>query len=256
MFGYAEAAAHWQRAIELCQELPAAARAVGVDLPRLYMCAVDALDVAGDGQRAGVVAEEAYRLFAGHPDPATAAVVRLRAAYYRGLGAPDAGLPLIKEALRLFEQVPPSAEHAEAWLHYGSIFLFHAEGQLEESRNALHRALEIAEAVGATGLMPRILAYLAVQAATHGQIAEGFAILDRGRALAEATDGEGAVWVDVIESDFLLKTGKFQAAADVARRGLQPARQVGRHTSFTASMLPANASEALLALGGQPRRRR
>ncbi len=136
VFGYAEAAAHWQRAIELCQELPAAARAVGVDLPRLYMCAVDALDVAGDGQRAGVVAEEAYRLFAGHPDQATAAVVRLRAAYYRGLGAPDAGLPLINEALRLFEQRPPSAEHAEAWLHYGSIFLFHAEGRLEESRNA------------------------------------------------------------------------------------------------------------------------
>ena len=97
--------------------------------------------------------------------------------------------------------------------------------------------------------MPRILAYLAVQAATHGQIAEGFAILDRGRALAEATDGEGAVWVDVIQSDFLLKTGKFQAAADVARRGLQAARQVGRHTSFTASVLPANQSEALLALG-------
>jgi ATP/maltotriose-dependent transcriptional regulator MalT len=114
---------------------------------------------------------------------------------------------------------------------------------------ALRRALEIAEAVGATALMPRILAYLAVQAATHGQIGEAFAILDRGRALAEATDGEGAVWVDVIQSDFLLKTGKLQAAADVARRGLQAARQVGRHTSFTASVLPANAAEALLALG-------
>jgi DNA-binding CsgD family transcriptional regulator len=249
VFGYAEAAAHWQRAIELCQELPAAARAAGVDLPRLYLRAVDALDVAGDGQRAGAVAEEAYRRFGGHPDQAVAAVVRLRAAYYRGLGAPDAGLPLITEALRLFGQVPPSAEQAEAWLHYGSIFLFHAEGHLDESRHALHRALEIAEAVGATALMPRILAYLAVQAATHGQIAEGFAILDRGRALTEATDGEGAVWVDVIQSDFLLKTGKFQAAADVARRGLQAARQVGRHTSFTASVLPANAAEALLALG-------
>src|SRR5262249_53915270 len=50
-------------------------------------------------------------------------------------------------------------------------------------------------------------------------------------------------------SDILLKIGKFRAAADVARRGLREARQVGRHTSFTASVLPANASEALLALG-------
>jgi DNA-binding CsgD family transcriptional regulator len=249
VFGYAEAAAHWQRAIELCQQLPDAARAAGVDLPRLYLRAIDALDVAGDGQQAGALAEEAYRRFAGHPDRPTAAVVHLRAAYYRGLGAPDAGFPLIKEALRLFEREPPSAEHAEAWFHYGSIFLFHAEGRLEESRQALRGSLEIAEAAGATALMPRILAYLAVQAATQGQVGEGFAILDRGRALAEATDGEGAVWVDVIQSDFLLKTGKFQAAADVARRGLQAARRVGRHTSFTASVLPANASEALLALG-------
>jgi DNA-binding CsgD family transcriptional regulator len=249
VFGYAEAAAHWQRAIELYQQLPGAAQAAGAGLPRLYLRAIDALDVAGDGQRAGALAEEAYRRFAGHPDPATAAVVHLRAAYYRGLAAPDAGLPLIKEALRLFEQLPPSAEHAEAWFHYGGIFLFHAEGRLEDSRGALNRALEIAEGAGATALMPRILAYLAVQAFTRGQIAEGFTILDRGRALTEATGGEGAVWLDVIQSDILLKTGKFQAAAEVARRGLQAARQVGRHTSFTASVLPANASEALLALG-------
>ena len=249
VFDYAGAAAHWQRAIELCWELPDAAQMAGIELPRLYLRAIDALDVAGESQRAGALAEEAYRRFADHPDPATAAVVHLRAAYHRGLEAPDAGLPLINEALRLFEQQPPSAEHAEAWFHYGGIFLLHAEGRLEESRNALNRALEIAERAGATALMPRILAYLAVQAFTHGQIGDGFAILDRGRALAEAADGEGAVWVDVIESDILLKTGKFQAAADAAQRGLRTARQTGRHTSLTASVLPANASEALLAAG-------
>ena len=35
MFGYADAAGHWQRAIELCQAQPGAAGA-GVDVPRLY----------------------------------------------------------------------------------------------------------------------------------------------------------------------------------------------------------------------------
>jgi DNA-binding CsgD family transcriptional regulator/tetratricopeptide (TPR) repeat protein len=214
----------------------------------MYARAVDALAVAGVGQRAGVAAEEAYRRFADHPDPATAAVVRLRAAYYRAIGAPEAGLPLIKEALRLFEQQPPSAEHAEAWLDYGR-FLFHAEGRLEASRRALRRALEIAEASGATTLMPRILAWLALHAFLRGQIAEGLAILNRGRALAEAAEGESAIWVYGIESDALLKTGKFQAAAEVARRSLQAARQTGRHTSFQASVLAANAAEALLALG-------
>ena len=84
VFGYAEAAAHWQRAIELCQTLPKVAGAAGIDVPRLYMRAIDALEVSGDGVRAAAVAEEAYRRFAGHPDAATAAVICHRAAYFRG----------------------------------------------------------------------------------------------------------------------------------------------------------------------------
>src|SRR5262249_836456 len=127
------------------------------------------------------------------------------------------------------------------------------EGRLEDSRGALNRALEIAEGVGATALMPRILAYLAVQAFTRGQVAEGFTILDRGRALTEATGGGGAVELDVIQSDILLKTGKFQAATEGARRGLQAAPPVGRHTSFPATLLPPNASEAPPPPGPTPR---
>src|SRR5262249_60175642 len=46
VFGYAEAAAHWQRAIELYQQLAGAAQAADADLPPLYLRAIDALDVA------------------------------------------------------------------------------------------------------------------------------------------------------------------------------------------------------------------
>src|SRR5262249_26192025 len=119
--GCAEAAAHWQRAIELSEAQPDAAAGIGV--PRLSVRAIDALYRAGDSGRAGAVAEEAYRRFANDPDPATAAVVRHRAAVVRHRAAvsrandaPDAGLPLMEEALRLFDQAPPSSEHAEALL--------------------------------------------------------------------------------------------------------------------------------------------
>ena len=74
-----------------------------------------------------------------HPDPAIAAVIHLRAAVFRGIEAPAAGLPLIREALRLFEQAPPSADHAEAWLRYAHMFVFHAEGRREPTRAALNR---------------------------------------------------------------------------------------------------------------------
>lgn len=181
VFGYAEAAAHWQRAIELCQAAPDAVRAAVVGVPRMYVRAIDALALSGDGVRAGAVAEEAYHRFADHPDPSTAAVVHHRAAYFRAIEAPAAGLPLIKQALRLFEQTPPSADRAEAWLDYGAAFMFHAQGRLQESLTAINRALEIAEAADAAAIVSRALPWLALHAFERGQIEEGFAIYQRAR---------------------------------------------------------------------------
>jgi DNA-binding CsgD family transcriptional regulator/tetratricopeptide (TPR) repeat protein len=250
VFGYAQAAGHWQRAIELCQAGPSAAGTPGAELPRLYVRAIDALEISGDGARAGVLAEEAYRRFAGHPDRTIAAVIHLRAAVFRAVDTPDAGLPLIREALRLFEQAPPSAEHAEAWYRYAIVFFFHGEGRREASHAALTRALAVAEAAGATALISRILSGLAVDAFLRGQVGEGFAALHRGRALAEAAgDGEALLRLAVNESDALLKTGRFPQAAEVARRGLQAARQAGRQASFDAAILANNVAEALLARG-------
>jgi hypothetical protein len=106
VFGYAQAAVHWQRAIELCQAQPGGASGAGIDALGLYLRAMDALDLCGDTARAGLVAEEAHHRFAGHPAPATAAVVRHRAAVYQAIETTGTGLPLMEEALRLFGQAP------------------------------------------------------------------------------------------------------------------------------------------------------
>ena len=250
VFGYAEAAAHWQRAIELCHTRAQIADAAGIDVPRLYTRGIDALYLSGDGVRAAAVAEEAYRRFAGHPDPATAAVACHRAAYFRALDAPAAGLPLIEEALRLFEQASPSSERAEAWLHYARIFLVPSEGWARGSLPALNQALEIAEAAGATALIPRVLADLAHDAFLRGQVEEGRATLQRGWALAQASDdGSALVWLAVSESDALLKLAQFRNAADLALGVLERARQTGLGAWDVVSILAVNACEGLLALG-------
>jgi tetratricopeptide (TPR) repeat protein len=248
VFGYAEAAVHWQRAIELCQTVPAVP--AGVDVPRLYVRAIDALKVSGQAEHAGAVAEEAYRRFADHPDHATAAVIHQRAAFFRAIDAPAAGLPLIEEALRLFGQGPPSADHAEAWLDYGALFLFSAEGRLADGLAAVNRALQIAEAAGAAAMIPRCLSVLAELAFMRGQVEEGLALLDRGRDLAQASGEDAALLgLAVNESDALMKLGKFQNATGVALRGFQAARETGLEGSFEALLLAVNASEALLARG-------
>jgi DNA-binding CsgD family transcriptional regulator len=251
VFGYAQAAGHWLRAIELCQAQPGAVSAAGIGVPQLYVRVIDALFRSGDGVRAGEHAEEAYHRYANHPDPATAAVACHRAAYFRAIDAPPAALPLMEEALRLFGQAPPSTEHAQARLDYARIFLAPLEGRHEASVPAqLHQALEIAEAAGATALIPSILCVLAGDAFLRGQVEEGLATLQRGWVLARASeDGPALVWLAVSESDALLKLAQFRNAADIALRGLGPARQAGLEAWFGVTVLAANASEALLALG-------
>ena len=136
VFGYAQAAAHWQRAIELSQTESAAA--AGIDVPRLFVRAIDAFYHAGDGARAGLAAEEAHRRFAGHADPATAAVVCHRAAVVRAKNASATGLPLMEEAIRLFELAPPSSDYANALIDYATIFLLYAGDRLQAGRTALN----------------------------------------------------------------------------------------------------------------------
>ena len=257
VFGYAEAAAHWQRAIDLCQSGPTAAGAAGIDLAAMYLRAMDALFAAGDNERAGVLAEEACRRFAGHPDPATAAVICQRAARFRGIGetfsgraAPGSGLPLIEQALRLFEQAPPSADYAEALFEYGDYFLLYGQGRHEDSLAALDRALEIAEAARATALIPRILSLLSANKCNRGQVSEGVALLARARALAEeAGDGASTVLVDVFETDALKTLAKFDTAIAVGRRGLQAAGQAGLAGYWNTTIVAANVAECLLACG-------
>jgi DNA-binding CsgD family transcriptional regulator/tetratricopeptide (TPR) repeat protein len=253
VFGYAEAAHHWQRAIELfqlLQGLPDAEPVIGIDLPRLYLRGLDALGASGAGERFGVLAEEAYRQFADHPDPAVAAVIHLRAAVSRWDEAAAAGRPLIEHALHLFEQAPPSVDHAEASYQYASLFLFQADGREEARLAALNRALEVAEAAGATALLARIQAGLAHDAFFHGRVEQAFAILERARALAEASaDAAALIALAAAESDFLLKSARFDRAAEVALRGVRTARETGRQTSFDAIIAVSNAAEALLARG-------
>ena len=250
VFGYAQAAVHWQRAMELSQAQPDIAAAAGPDLPRLYVRAIDALFRSGDSVQAGLVAAEAYSRFAGHADPATAAMVCHRAAIYRTSDAPAAGLPQMEEALRLFEQAPPSADHAEALHDYAIFFVLFVKRRPQATIPALNRALEIAERAGATAIIPQILSVMGWVAFVNGQVQEGLAILKRGQALARAAqNGPALVSLAINESDARLKLAQFERAAEVASSGFEAARQAGLEAWESATTLAANAAEALLAVG-------
>jgi DNA-binding CsgD family transcriptional regulator/tetratricopeptide (TPR) repeat protein len=248
VFGYAEASRHWQRAIGLFEQLPDAEQLAGMSLPQLYVRGLDSLWASGEVARRDGLAEEAYRRFANHPDPAVAASIRLRAAWSRWDRSPADVRPLFEQSLALFEQVSPSVDHAKAWYSYARFLIF-AEGQRDASRAALTRGLEVAEAAGATGVAASMQMYLAHDTCLRGQVAEGFAIVERARALADTSgSGEAIVTVAVGESDLLVRTGRFDRAAEAGLRGVQAARERGRY-GLDADFAAANAAEAMLARG-------
>jgi DNA-binding CsgD family transcriptional regulator/tetratricopeptide (TPR) repeat protein len=269
VFGYAEAAAHFQRAITLRRDLPDLGDLPAVSapsgtgppgsrppeagvpsLPGLYVRAVDVLAIAGDSERAGALAEEAYALFAGHPDPATAAVVIMRAAEFRVRSRPEAGLELLQEAIGLVSDGPPSAFEAEAWYRYGRVFLETGVGDQETSRTAGERAAKIAEAAGAAGLVPRSLVLLAELAQIRGDAEEERVLLGRARGLAEACgDGESLLWIAAGECYRHVSSGRPEAALDAGLAGLRTARLLGLQDGLPAVTLTANACAVLVETG-------
>ena len=98
--------------------------------------------------------------------------------------------------------------------------------------------------------MPRFLGVLAFHEFLTGHMGDGFALLRRGRALAEASrDGEAGIQLDNAESIGLLGTAHYAEAADLALRGLQAARRTGLAAYFTAGPVATHAAEALIMLG-------
>jgi tetratricopeptide (TPR) repeat protein len=249
VFAYADAAAHWQRAIELYEAEPGTDLGDGVDLPHLYIRAMDALDDSGDRVRAGAIAEDAYRRFADLPDRTVAAVIHYRAAHFRAVHSPAEGLPLIREAFRLFEGTPPSDEHARAWVEYAYNFLYQGEGRhtAAEIRTALHRGLEVAEAAGAASQIAQILALLAMESFLRGDLEDGFRLFDQARN--QPGDAWAALEIAILESNVFLKVGRLQDATRVGQTGFDAARQAGLGGTADAAISLCNAVEGLLARG-------
>jgi DNA-binding CsgD family transcriptional regulator len=251
VFAYGNAAAHWQRAIDLCQAEPGADLGDGLDEPHLYIRAVEALQACGDTVRAGAVAEQAYRRFADHPDRATAALVHFRAGFLRATDSPAAGGALMEEALRLFEGTSPSYEHARAWLDYALGFLWVVEGRHSAKlRAALESGLEVAEAAGAATAKAPIICMLAVETFLQGDLEEGFRLLAQARrVLGESWDAWAVGVLAITESDALLKVGRLEEATHVGLRGFDDARMLGFGSHRGAALSLGNAIEGLLGRG-------
>ena len=243
------AAGLWQRAIALYYQLPDTPATEKLDPAQLHLDAIDALQEAGGvREEAGALAEAAYARFAHWHDNRLAALVRLRVARYRQLEHPSAARPLVQEALRLFDDAPPSADHAEALL--SEAILYDSEGHIEQAEGVITKGLQIATLAEVRTVKVRLLAWGAHLDFVSGRVPQGMERLREGRALsAGMTDVNPALTIAVWHSDALLKLARLTETIAVADEGADRAARGGRGGTIMAAILRSNAAEALLELG-------
>ena len=224
-FAAAQEGEQWLRALELWPEhgdeagdeagVPPVTR-VGV-----YLAAMDALKAAMQFDRAADVCDEATRRLT-DVDASDRAALLVRAADYRGSReTAEVGLELIEQALEIYSNLAPSAGYVRA-LHR-QFKLLHQLGRYDDAYEVVKIAVEAAEDVGDPRLRRLILPLLAWHEAEAGDLARGLrTIEDADTLVAAGSDPQGDMWIGVLRTDILLRSGG--SAEDVRPRAAQHSR--------------------------------
>ena len=270
VYAHRDAARHWERALELWDQVPDAAVRAGLDRPGLHTRAARAREYAGDEARALWHVEEALRQLDPAAEPVRAGLLHNLRGWY-GAGKTDLEVVLAanREAVRLVPAEPPSPARARVLLGYGRALHIQA-GRYEQAAAVHEQALTAARRARSQPDIARAMAGLGYVRAVTGEVDAGIALLREARALAERpADAEPAgdagpagsgefpavdEWrvartVHLLLSDALLKTGQLEEAAGVAVRGWETLRRLGLADHRNACGLLGFAVEAMFGLG-------
>src|SRR4051794_13035850 len=150
---FAEANAHFERALELWPGVPAKRRDPGLTQVDLMRHAAEAAHVAGDQERAVALARGALAMLDSDADPATAALVHERLGRYTWMaGQSLEALDALRAAVALMPAGAPGADRARVLGAEGHLLMLMFRNT--EARDRLERALGIAREAGATYEMP------------------------------------------------------------------------------------------------------
>ncbi len=244
---FAEANAHYERAIELWDGVPAEARAAAPSLVDLIRAAAETAQLAGEYERAAALARRALTLVDAQADPMTAALIEERLGRYLWLGGNS--LDALEHCRAAVALMPDDADPASRARVLGA----HAHLLMLLSRgvDALERAepaLALARAAGARREEGSILATMCAAVAIAGDPEAG---IEHGREalrIAEELGDVGEIaraYVNVGET--LDYWGNLEEGAETARIGM--ARVLDLGMSAIAGLLATDRAMRLLRLG-------
>jgi len=247
VFAPQEAAAQWQRVIELWERVPGAEFVAGLSAVDVHLRAMQSLANAGSFTEAFELAVRARSRLVGKASLADQ--VRLHSAVgHHSHRESEVGFEALASAIEIGESLPPSREYVSALRVYGG--RLGDRGRFDRRRDLWWRAATTAEQYGYLAEQKAAMSDLVWHPliaddlpATEKQVADTLAIrLDAADAIAD-------LYPLVTITDQLLKLGKLNDIISLAAPVIQRAEDTGLTNTLLMNILRGNAHEALIELG-------
>jgi tetratricopeptide (TPR) repeat protein len=245
---FAEAASHYQRALEIWERMPDPGQPAGLDRIDLLARAADATAFAGAVEPAIGLLEDALGRVNPAVEPVRAAVLLARLGDHRRVAGDEAGaLAAHQEAERLVAATPPTAERARVFAAYA-----YALTQSHRAREGLPRceeAIATAQAAEARTEEAKALRVLATCLIELGDLDRGITVGLEARRLAQAVgDTETVIGTYMVVSLGLALAGRERDAVEDAQQGYQHACELGLERAL-GSYVAVNLAVGLLDAG-------
>jgi DNA-binding CsgD family transcriptional regulator len=237
---FPEAQRHYERALELWEQITYPDRAAGVDQVELLTRTADAASASGRSKRALALLTTALGQLDPAIDPVRAALLYMRLGGVRwGTGDEPGCLAAFEEAVRILP-AEPSAERAQVLAEYAQFLMLAAP--LRDAVGRAEEALVVARTVGARAAEGHALDILGSCTLDIGHLEQALRIAE------EVGNAEGVVRAYLNLGATLELDGRQRDALAVTRRGLAVARELGLEQAM-GSFLTANLAGTLFDLG-------
>ena len=248
LYAMGEAWLHYERALEIWDR--AAGRLERLRLTRLEVTrrAGEAALRIGEAGRAVELAHEVIAQIDEREDPVSAALAHERLGRYLWTAGVDhAAVPAYRRAVELMPQDPPTEERALVLAAEGQALML--VDRVAESNARCQEALEIARSVGAEAVEAHVLITLSTNLGTSGDADGAVAMIEKAREIARRLGLVEQLLRSYINAgDMLERAGRIADALELAREGLEVAREFGTDAN-SGHLLRAEIGGRLLQTG-------
>jgi DNA-binding CsgD family transcriptional regulator/tetratricopeptide (TPR) repeat protein len=230
---FSESCRHYERALELWEQVPDAAAKAGMEQLDILRDTGESSFLLGDAERAAALFRAALDLVDTADDPVTAALLHERVSKSLWVGGHgQAALTECARAVELLAGEPPSAERARVLAADGQMLM--VSSKFEDSKKRCEEAIEIAKRVGDRAVEGHALNTLGSAIAMLGEPDRGIECLRRARAIAYEVGNVDDIARSYtnLETMLSLVAGRFEEAAQECREGIEVTKKLGLEKNF------------------------